>query len=401
MLLNAFRLALGAIRGNGVRSLLTSLGVVIGVASVIIMVNLGSSATRQVTDQLSEMGPNLMFIRAGFGRRGPGSSRRDARPLELVDAEAIAREIDGITVAPVATTSATIISGNTSYATSIVGSTMDYMMVRGRTLASGREFSAQEETRGDPVCILGATVGDELFADADPIGAYLRIDRTTCLVIGMLDEKGEAIGQDPDDMVLMPLAAVQRRLSGNRVLGEIDVSVANADDTDRVKEEVEALLRFRRGIGADAEDDFEIFSMQELAAALEGTTATLTTLLAAIAAVSLVVGGVGIMNIMLVSVTERTREIGLRMAIGARAVDVLTQFLVESLVLSLLGGTAGILLGLGGTYLVTTQLGLPLVISYPAIAIAFVVSALIGVVFGYIPARKAAYLDPIVALRHE
>jgi putative ABC transport system permease protein len=387
MLGNAFILAIAAIRRNGVRSVLTALGVVIGVASVIVMVNLGQSATRNVTDQISKMGPNLLFIRAGFGRRGAGGTRGAGKAITEADAAAIATDVRGVTVAPGATANATVVWGNANYSTSIVGTTAEFFDVRGRAIAEGRSFSDEEVAAGTPVCVLGPTVQREVYAGEDPLGTRLRIDRVSCLVVGVLAAKGEAMGEDQDDVVLMPLAAVQRRMLGTRDLTDIFVSAASADDTARTK--------------TSADDDFFVRDMQELAATLEGTTSTLTSLLAAIAGVSLLVGGIGIMNIMLVSVTERTREIGVRIAIGARAREVLMQFLVEATVLSVLGGATGIVLGIAGSWVATQKLQMPFVIAYEVVGVAFVVSALIGVVFGFIPARKAAHLDPIDALRHE
>ncbi|MCB9718371.1 MAG: ABC transporter permease [Myxococcales bacterium] len=401
MLWNAFLLAMSAIRRNGVRSALTALGVVIGVASVILMVDLGQSATRNVTEQISKMGPNLLFVRAGFGRRGAAGTRSAARSLERADAEAISRELRGVTVAPAASTSATVVYGNLNYSTSIVGSTEDYLEVRSRSISRGRSFTEQERSEAAPVCIVGTTVIEELYGTAEPLGTQLRIGRLSCLVIGVLSDKGETMGEDQDAMILTPLATVQRRLLGSDDITDIFVSAASADDTARVKEELESLLRQRRGLGPLDDDDFFVRDMQELASALEGTTSTLTSLLAAIAAVSLVVGGIGIMNIMLVSVTERTREIGVRIAIGALPREVLLQFLVEATVLSVLGGAVGIVLGLVGSYLAASELEMPLVIAWEVVIVAFAVSAAIGMAFGFIPARKAAHLDPIDALRHE
>jgi putative ABC transport system permease protein len=401
MLWNAFVLALSAIRRNGVRSLLTALGVVIGVGSVIVMVNLGRSATQNVQDQISKMGPNLLFVRAGFGRRGAGGTRGAGKALELADADAILRDVRNVSVAPGASTSSTVVYGNLNHSTSIIGTTVAFFEVRGREVASGRSFTDEEVRSGAPVCVLGNTVVEQLYVDADPVGTRVRIDRASCLVIGVLDDKGETMGEDQDDMVVLPLPAVQRRMLGTRDITDIFVSAQSPDDTARVKAEIEELLRQRRGIAPDQDDDFFVRDMQELAATLEGTTTTLTSLLAAIAAVSLLVGGIGIMNIMLVSVTERTREIGIRIAIGARAREVLMQFLVEATVLSVLGGATGIVLGVIGSYFAAQEMRMPFVIAHEVVLLAFGVSAVIGIAFGFIPARKAAMLDPIDALRHE
>ena len=401
MLWGAFGLALGAIRRNGVRSVLTALGVVIGVASVIIMVDLGESATQNVSNQISEMGPNLLFVNAGMGRRGPGGTRGDADALESSDARAIEQQLPDVVVAPASSTQSTLIYRNVNASASVIGTTNAYLTARNRVVEDGRVFTEQELAASAPVCILGTTVAETLFYSEDPIGERVRVGRLSCLIIGILEEKGESMGQDQDDLILMPLTAVQRRLVGNDELSDIYVSAASSGDTAQVKADVETLMRHRRGITASEDDDFHVRDMQELASMLQGTTSTLTTLLAAIAAVSLVVGGIGIMNIMLVSVTERTREIGLRIAIGALASDVLVQFLVEAVVLSILGGLVGIALGVAGSIVVLEEMGMPLVISSNAVVGSFFVSAAIGTLFGYIPARKAAHLDPIDALRHE
>jgi putative ABC transport system permease protein len=398
---NTLVLALRAIRRNGVRSLLTALGVVIGVASVITMFNLGKSATQSVTDQISTMGPNLLFVRPGMGRRGQGGTRGAAGSFDTADADAIFAEVAGVAVAPGASTSATVVFGNTNYSTSVIGTTNDFLVVRDWTLASGRSFEPGELSSGSPVCVLGQTVVEQLHGEQDPLGARMRVGRVSCLVIGVLEEKGESLGQDQDDVILMPVTAVQRRLMGSPELNNIYVSALEDGSTSRVKADIEALLRQRRGLPPGADDDFHVRDMQELAQTLQGATSTLTSLLAAIAAVSLVVGGIGIMNIMLVSVTERTREIGIRLAIGARAREVLLQFLVEAVVLSTLGGILGIGLGIAGTWIAADHMEMPFVVAYEVVVLSFAVSALIGVAFGFLPARKAAGLDPIDALRHE
>ena len=401
MLLSAFGLALGAIRRNAVRSFLTALGVVIGVASVIIMVDLGQSATQNVANQISEMGPNLLFVQSGMGRRGPGATRTTADPLRMRDADAIEEGLRDVVIAPASSTQTTVVYGNVNTTVSVVGTTEAYLQARNRGLAKGRVFTAREAESAAPVCVIGQTTAENLFANEDPLGARIRVGRLSCLVIGTLAEKGESMGQDQDDLVLMPLTTIQRRLVGNDELSDIYVSARSASATSQVKSKLETLMRHRRGIGPGEDDDFHVRDMQEIAQMLQGTTSTLTTLLAAIAAVSLLVGGIGIMNIMLVSVTERTREIGLRVAIGALASDVLVQFLVEAVVLSLLGGFCGLVLGVVGTVVLLENMGMPVVVSWDAVAGSFGVSALIGTVFGFIPARKAAYLNPIDALRHE
>ncbi len=401
---NTFVLALEAILRNKIRSLLTMLGVVIGVASVIAMVQLGQSATLSVTGQIADMGPNLLLVMPGVERHGFGAARGEAEPFELVDARAIAEQIPDVRVAPAAVKRSVVVYGSGNYSTSVTGTTDEFLLVRSSELARGRMFEPREVDSGAAVCVIGQTIVDELYAGAgsdDPIGTTLRIDRTPCEVIGVLEAKGQSLGMNQDDVVLMPVTAVQRRLIGDDQLTMIYVSALHSEQTSAIQAEIEQLMRKRRGVRANEEDDFYVRDMAEIAAALEGTTSTLTALLGAIAAVSLLVGGIGIMNIMLVSVTERTREIGVRLAIGARAREVLLQFLVEAVVLSIIGGLFGIAIGVGGTLLLVRQLDMPLVLSPEVTLLAFVVAATIGVVFGFVPARKAARLNPIDALRHE
>ena len=398
MIWTAFAIALGAIRRNLVRATLTALGIVIGVASVIAMVQLGESASQQVTSEIAAMGPNLLTVRPGVDR-GPGGVRGEARAFTTLDADAL-RVIPDLRIAPVTESLVTLVVGNANYSTTVTGSTEDYFEARGLELAAGRSFEARELSAGAAVCVIGQTIADELFPGRDPLGAELRIGNAPSQVIGVLEEKGEMMGRDQDDTVVMPLRAVQRRIAGTADVGAIYVSAAGGQDTTAVKRELELVLRQRR-VPEDGADDFNVRDMQELASAMRGTTTALTALLGAIAAVSLLVGGIGIMNIMLVSVTERTREIGIRLAIGARGREVMLQFLVEAVVLSTLGGLLGIAFGMGGTVAAVNALGMPLVISPRVIALAFGFSAAIGVLFGLLPARKAAQLDPIQALRHE
>ena len=394
-------LALGAIRRNAGRSILTALGVVIGVASVIAMVNLGQAAGQQVTANIAAMGPNLLFVRPGTTRAATGGTRAEAVPFDPDDVNAIATGVEGVVVAPGASASATVAYGNLNATTSITGTTNEYFAVRNLALAAGREFEARELSNGSPVCILGPTVVTNVYGSAEPLGTTLRVGATSCQVIGVLEPKGSNMGQDQDDTILMPLRAVQRRLTGKLDIATIFVSAVQDGTSARVRADIIALLRERRGLRDEETDDFDVRDMAEVASTLESTSQTMTALLGAIAAVSLLVGGIGIMNIMLVSVTERTREIGVRLAIGARERDILLQFLVEAIVLSVIGGLVGVALGVGGTYVIVTQLGMPFVVSGEMVLAAFGVSALVGVLFGYLPARKAARLDPIVALRHE
>ncbi len=399
--LDTLGMSVQAIARNKLRSFLTTLGIIIGVASVVAMVHLGQSATRSVTEQIASIGSNLLFVMPGTAQRGPGGVRTNAENFELADVEAIRNEVDGILVAPALTTSATVVIGNANDTISVIGTTNQYFAVRNHYLAYGREFEATELSSGAAVCIIGKTLIDEMFLGQEPLGSSIRVGRTACRVIGVLEEKGESMGQDRDKTILMPVKAVQRRLVGELDVSAIYVSALADGTTGTVQAQIESLLRQRRGASTGAADDFYVRDTQDIAQALESTTNTLTILLGAIAAVSLLVGGIGIMNIMLVSVTERTREIGIRLAIGARARDVLTQFLVESIALSTLGGFIGLILGVGGTWLVTWKLDMPLVISPPVMLTGFSFSVAIGIIFGFFPARKAALLNPIDALRHE
>lgn len=396
-------LAFREIRRNVLRSSLTILGIVIGVAAVITLVTLGSGATAQVAAQISSLGSNLLQIRAGQGFHGPGGASEAAKPFKLDDAKAIAQQISGIAaVAPNTSRSAQVIAGNTNWSTNITGSTNDFLFVRAWTLAAGRPFTESEQRAGSAVCILGATVKKELFDNQDPLGRSVRFNSITCQVIGVFEAKGQSGGgNDQDDFVLIPLHTLQRRIAGNTDISAIYVSALDGASTTKIKEDIERLLRERRNIPGSQEDDFFVRDMQEIMSALTGTTRILTTLLGAVAAVSLLVGGIGIMNIMLVSVTERTREIGIRLAIGAMEQDVLLQFLVEAVVLSSFGGLFGIVFGLGAAALGAHAMHMPFIFSPGIVAVAFLFSGGVGIVFGFFPARKAARLDPIEALRHE
>ncbi|HEX7127355.1 MAG TPA: ABC transporter permease [Thermodesulfobacteriota bacterium] len=401
MLWSAIMLALRAIRRSAMRSFLTVLGIVIGVAAVIVMVTLGSGATVRVTEQVASLGSNLLMVTPGQ-RRGPGQSS-GAAPFRVADAEAIARDVPGVAaVAPAASRSATAIYANENWSTLVTGSTEQYFTVRNWTLEEGRSFTPGEARTGASVCVLGATVRARLFGAENPVGSRVRVGTLSCEVIGLLEAKGQStMGTDQDDLVVVPLRTFQRRIAGNEDVNIIQVSVREGVSTERVQGDIERLLRARRHISAGEEDDFSVLDMREIASMLSGTTQVLTALLGAVAAVSLLVGGIGIMNIMLVSVTERTREIGIRLAVGALERDVLLQFLVEAVTLSSLGGLIGITLALAASVALSGALGVPFVFDPGIVTIAFLFSAAVGVVFGYFPARKAARLDPIEALRHE
>ncbi len=401
---NALILALREIRRNLMRAILTTLGIVIGVAAVVIIVTIGSGVSQSVSDSISSLGRNLIVLQPGV-RRGPGGGGANvgATPFTLDDVEAIQREVPTLrAVAAVATRAATAVAGNANYPTQIAGTENAYMGVRDWPLGEGRAFTEAEERNGRAVCILGQTPKNKLFGAQDPLGLELRVGQIPCQVVGVLSAKGQSsFGQDQDDLILMPLRTVQRRLIGKPDVTNILVSTNQSEEITDAKRRIIDLMRERRLPNPDAEDDFRVDDMVEIANTIQSTTAVLTAFLAAIGAISLIVGGIGIMNVMLMSVTERTREIGIRMAIGARERDVMIQFLTESVMMSGLGGVIGIVLGLGITVALTRFMAVPFVLSPLVVVVAFVFSAGIGIAFGYFPARRAARMDPIEALRHE
>jgi putative ABC transport system permease protein len=401
MLWNTILLALRDIRRNLMRSFLTILGIIIGVGAVITMVTLGNGTTEQVKEQISSMGSNMLMITPGK-RLGPGQSSSTV-PFKLSDGEAIAREINSVSaVAPVSTTSVKAIFSNQNWTTQITGSNNQYFKVTNRQIKEGREFNDSEIRIGTPVCIIGETVIKKLFGSQDPVGERIRLEKLTCEIVGVLEGKGQSsMGTDQDDIVIIPLALYQRRISGNQDVNLIQISIKEGVSTEKAKTDITQLMRERRHLSDSDDDNFTVMDMKEIINMLTGTTKMMTGLLSAVAAVSLLVGGIGIMNIMLVSVTERTREIGIRLAIGAFEKEVLMQFLVESVVLSSLGGLTGIILAIVGSILLSSLLKVPFVFNLEIVVIAFLFSAAVGVIFGYFPALKAARLDPIEALRHE
>ena len=396
-------LALRAIRRNLLRSFLTVLGIVIGVAAVITMVTVGNGATQAVRDQISSLGSNLLQVRPGQ-RLGPGMGTAGAPPFKEADVEAISAQIGGLkAVAPEVRSGVTVVANGKNWSTTVTGSTNAYFLTNNWTLAAGRTFSDEEQSAGAAVCVIGATVQRELFgANSNPLGEQLRVKSFSCQIVGVLAAKGQAaIGIDQDDTVIVPLRTAQRRVTGSTKVNTLLISMQEGADSARITARLTTLLRERRKLAEGVDNNFNVLDTAQIAQTLSGTTALMTSLLGAVAAVSLLVGGIGIMNIMLVSVTERTREIGVRLAIGALAREVLLQFLVEAVVLSSLGGLVGIILATGASLGITALMGVPYLFNPGVNLLAFVFSAAIGVIFGYFPARRAAQLDPIDALRHE
>jgi len=400
MIWNAIRETSRQLSRNPMRSALTMLGILIGVAAVIAMIALGRGAAARVGKDLSGLGQNLLFVVPGTPAHGPSAT---APPFDDSDARAIQREVAGVAgVAPSVGRPTVAVYGGATWRTTVTGSTAAFLSVMAWRVANGRVFTEAELRTGAPVCLLGATAHRELFGTLDPIGATIRIGNVSMRVVGVLAAKGTStFGQDQDDFILVPLATHQRRISGTHEVDLLFISARDGADTTQIRTELDALMRKRRHLHPGEAANFTVRDMKEISSMIGSITGVLTQLLAAIAAVSLLVGGIGIMNIMLVAVSERTREIGIRLAVGARGRDVLAQFLIEAVVLSAVGGVIGIGLGLGGSYLITRKLGVPLELDLLLVALPFGFSALVGVIFGFAPARKAARLNPIDALRHE
>jgi len=408
-LLATLRVALNALRVNLLRSVLTMLGIIIGVAAVITMLAVGSGAEARIKEQIKSLGSNLMIITAG-ARTANGARMGTGITPDLTedDAAAIAREVPEVeAVAPTYRGSAQVVFGNANWATQVFGITPDYFTVRNWTLESGRMFEPAEMSGAGKVAMIGQTVARELFGDVDPMDQTIRIKNVPVTIVGVLGRKGQNMtGNDQDDVIMVPLATARNRIVGvetgkPRQVGMIQVKVFDGESMSESEEKIRALLRQRLRTAEGQPDPITVRNLTEMLAAQEESSKVMSMLLAAVASVSLLVGGIGIMNIMLVSVTERTREIGLRMAVGARGADILTQFLVEAVTLSLVGGLIGVALGVGGSWMIAEFAGWQTQLSSASIALAVSFSAAIGIFFGFYPARKAARLLPIQALRYE
>ena len=404
---STFKISFRALRVNKMRSGLTMLGIIIGVGAVIAMVAVGAGATQQIAAQISSMGSNLLMVLPGATTSGGVRMGAGSQPtLTMADAEAIQKECPAVSeAAPIHNGSAQVIYNHMNWSTGIIGTTPNLLVVREWGLAAGRPFTTQDVKSATKVCLLGQTVVDNLFGDQNPVGHAIRIKNVPFTVIGVLDRKGQdAGGHDQDDTIMIPVTTAQKKLFGTQFPGMvriITVKARSAEDLDAAERQVNELLRQRHRIGQKQDNDFTVRNLTQLMQAREESTKVMTLLLGAIASVSLLVGGIGIMNIMLVSVTERTREIGIRMAIGAKTWDIRLQFIIEALTLSLIGGIIGIIGGVSTSAIISSASGWPIVVSPLSIVLAFGFSGFIGIFFGFYPAYKASLLNPIDALRYE
>ena len=403
---NLIRIALKALQRNKLRAFLTMLGIIIGVAAVIAMVAIGQGSKKSIQDQLSSMGSNMITIRPSSNQTPGGGARLESSSLQTLtidDIKAIQNQANYISaVSPAVQSRGQAINGSLNWPTTIQGVSPDYLTIRDWSLKDGITFSTQHVNAADKVCIIGQTVVENIFGSEDPIGKIIRFNKIPMKVIGVLSEKGEnAFGQDQDDIILAPYTTVQKRILANPYIQTIYASAVDENSTELATAEVTEILRTSHKLKASDEPDFSVRTQAELISTFSSTSQLLTVLLTAIAGISLVIGGIGIMNIMYVSVTERTKEIGLRMSIGARGVDILLQFLIEAILISITGGILGVVLGITASRLVTLFLSWPTLVSESSIMLSFMVCAVTGVFFGYYPALKASKLDPIEALRYE
>ncbi|MBP3820978.1 ABC transporter permease [bacterium] len=401
------KMATISLRINKMRSMLTSLGIIIGVSAVIIMLAVGTGASKKIASEMESMGSNLLMIRSASAKSGGVRMGMGTKPtLTLKDASAIEEKARGIlAIAPYSAESKQVTYGNQNWSTSIAGTTMPYFMIRNYEIDSGRGFLPEDNKNSTKVAVIGQTVSTELFGDVDPIGKTIRIGNIPFNVVGLLKSKGSSgMGQDQDDIVFIPITTAQRKVFGTDFPGTVSMIAVKAQNSDVIsfaQEDITEILKTRHHIGAKQDNDFEIRNLAEMQETIKATTKTMSLLLGAIAGVSLIVGGIGIMNIMLVSVTERTKEIGIRMAIGAKASDIRFQFLIESFLLSISGGLVGVLIGIAGAHLMHALAGMNIAITLSSIMLSLGFSAGIGIGFGYYPAYKASLLNPIDALRYE
>jgi len=401
------KMATVSLRINKMRSILTSLGIIIGVSAVIIMLAVGTGASKKIAKDMESMGSNLLMIRSASAKSGGVRMGSGTKPtLTMKDAIAIETKTRGVlAVAPYSSEAKQLTYGNQNWSTTVGGTTMPYFMIRNYEIEFGRGFLPEDNKNSTKVAIIGQTVSTELFGDVDPIGKTLRIGNIPFKVVGLLKSKGSSgMGQDQDDMVFIPITTAQRKVFGTDFPGTVNMIAVKAQNDEVInltQQDITELLRQRHNIGKNQEDDFEIRNLAEMQETIKSTTKTMSLLLGAIAGVSLIVGGIGIMNIMLVSVTERTKEIGIRMAIGAKASDIRIQFLIESFLLSVAGGLIGVFIGVGGAYLMKLFGGMNIAITLSSIMLSLGFSAAIGIGFGYYPAYKASLLNPIDALRYE
>lgn len=402
---NLFKIALRALANNKLRAFLTMLGIIIGVASVIAMLAIGQGSKRSIQQQISEMGSNMIMIHPGAEMRG--GVRQDPsemQTLKLENYEKLSEECTYLSgISPNVSSSGQLVAGSNNYPSSVSGVSIDYLNIRQLSVEQGEMFSENDIRTAAKVCVIGKTIVDNLFPDgSDPIGKVIRCNQIPMRVVGVLKSKGyNSMGQDQDDVVLAPYTTVMKRLLAQTYLGGIFASALTEDMTEEAVEEITSILRREHKLKATDDDDFTIRTQQELSSMLNTTTDLMTTLLACIAGISLVVGGIGIMNIMYVSVTERTREIGLRMSVGARGVDILSQFLIEAILISITGGVIGVIIGCGASFMIKSIAHWPVFIQPWSVLLSFAVCTITGVFFGWYPAKKAADLDPIDAIRYE
>lgn len=402
---NLFKIALRALANNKLRAFLTMLGIIIGVASVITMLAIGQGSKKSIQQQISEMGSNMIMIHPGAEMRGGVRQDPSAmQTLKLDNYEKLSEECTYLSgISPNVSSSGQLVAGSNNYPSSVSGVSIDYLNIRQLSVEQGEMFTENDIRTAAKVCVIGKTIVDNLFPDgSDPIGKVIRCNQIPMRVVGVLKSKGyNSMGQDQDDVVLAPYSTVMKRLLAQTYLGGIFASALTEDMTEEAVEEITSILRREHKLKATDDDDFTIRTQQELSSMLNTTTDLMTTLLACIAGISLVVGGIGIMNIMYVSVTERTREIGLRMSVGARGVDILSQFLIEAILISITGGLIGVIIGCGASFMIKAIAHWPVFIQPWSVLLSFAVCTVTGVFFGWYPAKKAADLDPIDAIRYE